>query len=209
MTRVATLVERSRYAQKFTDEEATRSLPGMAHDIRRGIAQPQSRWRQVRAFLAPEVPVPPHSLTDPSTFATLTRDRASLAAFGRKVRQRRVAGVFRGCSRQLSRTRVLVGGTLRWLPGAPDSHRTRVLAGRTLAGAATSAEREFSSAAGPLHTLPGAPDSRRTRVLAHPSCSRPPRAGESSRQRATPQRWIGLTVTESSRRRASGSRPGA
>ncbi len=53
MTRVATLVERSRYAQHFTDEEATRSLPEMAHDIRRGIAQPQSRRRRLRAFLIP------------------------------------------------------------------------------------------------------------------------------------------------------------
>jgi transglutaminase-like putative cysteine protease len=53
MTAVATLVERSRYAQRFTDEEATRSLPVMTHDIRRGLAQPQSRWRRVRAVLMP------------------------------------------------------------------------------------------------------------------------------------------------------------
>jgi transglutaminase-like putative cysteine protease len=53
MTRVATLVERSRYARAFTDEEATRSLPGMAQDIRRGIAQPQSRWRRFRAVVLP------------------------------------------------------------------------------------------------------------------------------------------------------------
>ena len=53
MTRVATLVERSRYAPSFSDEEATRSLPGMAADIRRGIALPQSRWRRAAAVLLP------------------------------------------------------------------------------------------------------------------------------------------------------------
>lgn len=53
MTRVATLVERSRYSQSFTDEEATRSLPGMASDIRRGLAQPQSRLRRLQAVVIP------------------------------------------------------------------------------------------------------------------------------------------------------------
>jgi transglutaminase-like putative cysteine protease len=54
MTRVATLVERSRYARSLADEDATRSLPGMAQDIRRGLAQPQSRWRRVRAVVVPK-----------------------------------------------------------------------------------------------------------------------------------------------------------
>ena len=53
MTRVATMVERSRYAQSYRDEEGTRALPAMAQDIRRGIAQPQSRWRRLRAVVAP------------------------------------------------------------------------------------------------------------------------------------------------------------
>lgn len=53
MTMVATLVERSRYSRSFTEDEATRSLPGMAQDIRRGIAQPQTRWRRMRAVLVP------------------------------------------------------------------------------------------------------------------------------------------------------------
>lgn len=53
MTRVATLVERSRYSQTFADEEATRSLPGMAGEIRRGLAQPESRWRRVLAVVVP------------------------------------------------------------------------------------------------------------------------------------------------------------
>ena len=53
MTRVATMVERSRYAQSYRDEEGTRALPAMAQDIRRGIAQPQSRWRRFRAVVAP------------------------------------------------------------------------------------------------------------------------------------------------------------
>jgi transglutaminase-like putative cysteine protease len=53
MTRVATLVERSRYARSFADEEATRSLPGMAQEIRRGIAKPQTRWRRLQALVVP------------------------------------------------------------------------------------------------------------------------------------------------------------
>ena len=53
MTRVATLVERSRYSRSFSDDEATRSLPGMAQDIRRGLAHPQSRWRRFQAVVAP------------------------------------------------------------------------------------------------------------------------------------------------------------
>lgn len=53
MTRVATLVERSRYSRTFSDAEATRSLPAMTADIRRGLAQPQSRWRRARAVLVP------------------------------------------------------------------------------------------------------------------------------------------------------------
>jgi transglutaminase-like putative cysteine protease len=54
MTRVATLVERSRYAQTFTDEDAARSLPAMTEEIRRGIAEPQSRWRRLRAVIVPK-----------------------------------------------------------------------------------------------------------------------------------------------------------
>ncbi|MBA3527706.1 MAG: hypothetical protein H0T91_00005 [Propionibacteriaceae bacterium] len=53
MTQVATLVERSRYARTFTDEAAARDLPVMAHQILRGIAQPQSRLRKMRAVVVP------------------------------------------------------------------------------------------------------------------------------------------------------------
>lgn len=53
MASVATLVERSRYARVFTDEEAARELPRVTEDIRRGIAAPQSRRRKVLAFLLP------------------------------------------------------------------------------------------------------------------------------------------------------------
>ena len=53
MSRVATLVERSRYSRSFSDDEATRSLPGMTQEIRRGLAQPQSRWRRIRATVVP------------------------------------------------------------------------------------------------------------------------------------------------------------
>lgn len=54
MTRVATMVERSRYARSFGDADVDQSLPGMTQDIRRGIAEPQSRWRRVRAVVAPK-----------------------------------------------------------------------------------------------------------------------------------------------------------
>ena len=53
MASVATLVERSRYARVFTDEEAARELPRVTEDIRRGIAAPQTRRRKVLAFLLP------------------------------------------------------------------------------------------------------------------------------------------------------------
>lgn len=54
MSRVATLVERSRYSLAFSDEEATRSLPGMAAEIRRGVAQRQSRRRRALAVVLPK-----------------------------------------------------------------------------------------------------------------------------------------------------------
>jgi transglutaminase-like putative cysteine protease len=53
MSQVATLVERSRYARRFTDVEAARELPTMTEEIRRGIAAPQPRLRQIMAFVWP------------------------------------------------------------------------------------------------------------------------------------------------------------
>jgi hypothetical protein len=53
MSQVATLVERSRYSRRFDDAEATRELPAITEEIRRGIAAPQPRHRQVGAFLLP------------------------------------------------------------------------------------------------------------------------------------------------------------
>jgi transglutaminase-like putative cysteine protease len=53
MSQVATLVERSRYARAFEDEEATRQLPEMVQDIRRGLSGPLSWWRKTRAFVVP------------------------------------------------------------------------------------------------------------------------------------------------------------
>jgi hypothetical protein len=54
MSQVATLVERSRYARTFSDDQVTRKLPAMASNIRRGIAHPQSRWRRAKAVLIPK-----------------------------------------------------------------------------------------------------------------------------------------------------------
>jgi transglutaminase-like putative cysteine protease len=53
MSQVATLVERSRYARSFSDVDAARELPVITEEIRRGIAAPQPRHRQVFAFLLP------------------------------------------------------------------------------------------------------------------------------------------------------------
>ncbi len=53
MGQVATLVERSRYARAFVDDDIARQLPELTQDIRRGIAAPRSRWRRVRAFVMP------------------------------------------------------------------------------------------------------------------------------------------------------------
>jgi len=53
ISQVATLVERSRYSRRFDDAEATRELPAITEEIRRGIAAPQPRHRQVGAFLLP------------------------------------------------------------------------------------------------------------------------------------------------------------
>jgi transglutaminase-like putative cysteine protease len=53
MSQVATLVERSRYSRRFDDGEAARQLPAITEEIRRGIAAPQPRHRQVFAFLLP------------------------------------------------------------------------------------------------------------------------------------------------------------
>ena len=54
MSRVATLVERSRYAQSFADTEAAEKLPGMTQEIRRGIAAPASLARKLRAVVLPK-----------------------------------------------------------------------------------------------------------------------------------------------------------
>jgi len=53
MARVATLVERARYAKTVTDEPATGELATMAGQIRRGLAAPAGRMRKMRAFLLP------------------------------------------------------------------------------------------------------------------------------------------------------------
>ena len=53
MSQVATLVERARYARRFTDVEAAQELPTMTEEIRRGIAAPQPRLRQALAFVWP------------------------------------------------------------------------------------------------------------------------------------------------------------
>jgi TgpA N-terminal domain/Transglutaminase-like superfamily len=53
MASVATLVERSRYARVFTDDDAARELPRVTEDIRKGIAAPQGLRRKVLAFVLP------------------------------------------------------------------------------------------------------------------------------------------------------------
>ncbi len=53
MGRVATLVERARYARTFADHDAARQLPAVTHEIRRGIAAPSGPVRKLRAVLLP------------------------------------------------------------------------------------------------------------------------------------------------------------
>jgi transglutaminase-like putative cysteine protease len=53
MSQVATLVERSRYSRTFDDADAARGLPIITEEIRRAIAAPQPRHRQLFAFLLP------------------------------------------------------------------------------------------------------------------------------------------------------------
>jgi transglutaminase-like putative cysteine protease len=53
MGRVATLVERARYARTFTDTAAAADLPTVTQEIRRGIAAPLSPVRRVLAVLVP------------------------------------------------------------------------------------------------------------------------------------------------------------
>ncbi|HET9647167.1 MAG TPA: DUF3488 and transglutaminase-like domain-containing protein [Microlunatus sp.] len=53
MSQVALLVEQSRYGRTFEDAEGTRRLAAMTQDVRRGLAQPQSRWRKLSAVLLP------------------------------------------------------------------------------------------------------------------------------------------------------------
>lgn len=53
MSRVATLVERSRYARTFTDDAATSELTQATTDIRRGLAAPATPLRRVLATLFP------------------------------------------------------------------------------------------------------------------------------------------------------------
>jgi hypothetical protein len=53
MGRVATLVERARYARSFADTEAASQLPAVTQQIRRGIAAPSGPVRKVLAVLLP------------------------------------------------------------------------------------------------------------------------------------------------------------
>ena len=53
MGRVATLVERARYARTFADTEAASQLPVVTHEIRRGIAAPFGPMRRLLAVLLP------------------------------------------------------------------------------------------------------------------------------------------------------------
>jgi hypothetical protein len=50
MSRVATLVERSRYARMFDDGGAVDELPKMTYDIRHGVSAP-TNWRHKAAAL--------------------------------------------------------------------------------------------------------------------------------------------------------------
>ena len=53
MSRVATLVERSRYAHSFDDGGSMDELPAMTSEIRRGVAAPVDLRRRVAALLLP------------------------------------------------------------------------------------------------------------------------------------------------------------
>ena len=53
MGRVATLVERARYARTFADTDAASQLPEVTQQIRRGIAAPSGPIRKVLAVLLP------------------------------------------------------------------------------------------------------------------------------------------------------------
>ena len=53
MGRVATLVERARYARAFTDTEAAAELPTVTQEIRRGIAAPLGPVRRALAVVLP------------------------------------------------------------------------------------------------------------------------------------------------------------
>ena len=53
MGRVATLVERARYARELGSDQLTENLPDLTEKIRHGLAEPQSRWRRIRAFVLP------------------------------------------------------------------------------------------------------------------------------------------------------------
>jgi hypothetical protein len=53
MSRVATLVERSRYARAFDDGGAVGELPKMTADIRHGVAEPTDWRHKLTALLFP------------------------------------------------------------------------------------------------------------------------------------------------------------
>jgi transglutaminase-like putative cysteine protease len=53
MSRVATLVERSRYARTFVDGAGTDQLPTMTSDIRHGVAAPSDWRRKLMALVLP------------------------------------------------------------------------------------------------------------------------------------------------------------
>jgi hypothetical protein len=53
MSRVATLVERSRYAQTFDDGGVVNELPKMTSDIRHGVAAPTNWRHKAKALLFP------------------------------------------------------------------------------------------------------------------------------------------------------------
>jgi hypothetical protein len=53
MSRVATLVERSRYARSFDQGGAMSELPAMTSEIRRGVAAPADLSRRLMALLLP------------------------------------------------------------------------------------------------------------------------------------------------------------
>ena len=53
MGRVATLVERARYARTFADTDAASQLPEVTQQIRRGIAAPSGPFRKALAVVLP------------------------------------------------------------------------------------------------------------------------------------------------------------